>query len=44
MEPTFTNGHLYVTASEVADPQHLHVAVNNGVTRKNMNVVYKEIL
>ena len=37
-------GQLYVAMSRVADPQHLHFAVNNSVCRKIRNVVYKEIL
>ena len=40
-EPTFTHGQLYVAAS---DPQNIHFAVNNGVSRKTMNVACKKIL
>ena len=42
-EPTFTHGQLYVAASMVAEPQHLHVAVSNSISRKTRTVVYKEI-
>ena len=35
---------LYVAVSRVADPQHLHFAVSNGISRKTRNVVYKELL
>ena len=44
MEPTFTNGQLYVAASRVEDPQHLNFAVIKSVGRKTRNVVYEEIL
>ena len=37
-------GQLCVAASRVADPQHFHFTVNDGVSRKTWNVVYKEIL
>ena len=43
-EPTFIHGQLNVTASMVADPQYLHLAVNNSVSRKTRNVVYKAII
>ena len=43
-EPTFTHGLLYVAASRIGDPQHLHLAANDSVSRKTRNVVYKEIL
>ena len=43
-EPTFTHRQLYVAASRIAIPQHLHFAVNNSVSRKTRNVVYEEIL
>ena len=43
-EPTFTHGQLYVAVSRVADNQHLHLAVSYSISRKTMNVVYKEIL
>ena len=42
-DPTFTHGQLYVMASRVADSTHLHLAVNNSVSRKTRNVVHKEI-
>ena len=31
-EPTLIHGQLYVAAPRVADPQHLHFAVDNGVS------------
>ena len=34
LEPSYTHGQLHVAASRVADPQHLHFAVNNNVCRK----------
>ena len=40
-EPTFTHGQLYVAASRVGDAKHPHLAVNNSVSRKTRNVVYK---
>ena len=43
-EPTFTHGQLNDAASRLADLQHLHFAVNNSVSRKTRNVVYKEFL
>ena len=43
-EPTFTHRQLYVTASWLGDPQHLHIAVIKSVRRKTRNVVYEEIL
>ena len=43
-EPTFTHGQLYVVVSWAADPQYLHFAVNNSVSRKTRNVVYRKIL
>ena len=43
-EPTFTHGQLYVAASRVGDPKHLHFAVIKSVSRKTRNVVYKEII
>ena len=43
-ESTFTHGQLYVAVSKVADTQHFYFAVNKSVSRKNRNVVYKEIL
>ena len=44
MKPTFTLGQLYVAAARVGDPQNLHFAVNNSISRKTRDVVYKEIL
>ena len=38
-EPTFIHGQLYVAASRVGDPQHLHFAVIKSVSRKTRNVV-----
>ena len=43
-EPTSIHGQLYVAASLIADPQHLHFAVTNSVSRKTRNVVYEGIL
>ena len=43
-EPTFTNGQLYIAASKVGDPQHLHFEVSMSVRRKTRNDVYKEVL
>ena len=43
-EPIFSHGQHYVATSWVGDPQHLHLAVNNSVSRKSWNVVYIEIL
>ena len=42
-EPAFTHGQLHVAATRVGDPQHFHFAVIKSVSRKAMNVVYKEI-
>ena len=43
-EPTFTHGQNYVAESIVANPQHLHFAVNNGISGKTRNVIYREML
>ena len=43
-EHSFTHRKLYVEASWEIDPQHLHIAVDNSVSRKTRNVIYKEVL
>ena len=43
-EPIVTHGQLYVTATRVGDPRHLHFVVSESVNRKTRNVVYKEFL
>ena len=40
-EPTFTRRQRYFAATRVGDPQHVHIAVINSVSRKTKNVVYK---
>ena len=39
-EPIVTHGQLYVTATRVGDPRHLHFVVSESVSRKTRNVVY----
>ena len=39
-EPIVTHGQLYVTATKVGDPRHLHFVVSESVSRKTRNVVY----
>ena len=41
-QPSCTNWQHYVAASRVGEPQLLHFAVNNSVSRKTWNVVYGE--
>ena len=43
-EAVFTHGQLYVAASRVGNPHHLHFAVNKSAEGKTRNVVYKEVL
>ena len=43
-DPTFTHGQLYVAASRVGHPAHLHIAVKTSHQALTRNVVFKEVL